>query len=69
MAHESADGLWKRLTEAGDGCRSRAEAMGRNTPGQFERARAWIRDYLREQEGAGPLRRLARDEEFRDEGW
>ncbi|MFB6814446.1 hypothetical protein ACFCV8_07865 [Streptomyces sp. NPDC056347] len=44
-AHDSGEDIWNRVVGAGDGGLLREEAMGRNTPAQFERGKAWIRDY------------------------
>jgi hypothetical protein len=67
-AHESAEDLWKRLRDTGENGLPRTEAMGRNTPAQFEHTTTWIRNRLREQEGVSPLRRPKRDDERGDEG-
>ncbi|GAA1964053.1 hypothetical protein [Kitasatospora viridis] len=44
-AHDSGEDIWDRVAEAGDVGLPREEAMGRNTPAQFERGKAWIRDH------------------------
>ncbi|MBP0453933.1 hypothetical protein J5Y04_30980 [Kitasatospora sp. RG8] len=44
-AHDSGQDIWNRVVKAGDDGLPREEAIGRNTPAQFERGKAWIRDY------------------------
>ncbi|MGW0708940.1 hypothetical protein ACWD4G_23825 [Streptomyces sp. NPDC002643] len=44
-AHDSGEDIWNRVVEAGDDGLPREEAMGQNTPAQFERGKTWIRDF------------------------
>ncbi|MFC8717032.1 hypothetical protein [Kitasatospora sp. NPDC057198] len=44
-AHDSGEDIWRRVARAGEDGLSREEAIGRNTSAQFERGKAWIRDY------------------------
>ncbi|MFF1285701.1 hypothetical protein ACFVY4_34105 [Streptomyces sp. NPDC058299] len=44
-AHDTGEDIWNRVAEAGENGLPRAEAMGRNTPAQFEYGKTWIRDH------------------------
>ncbi|WP_411144905.1 hypothetical protein [Streptomyces sp. x-80] len=44
-AHDSGEDIWDRVVEAGEDGLEREDAIGRNTPSQFERGKAWIRDH------------------------
>ncbi|MFI1825418.1 hypothetical protein ACH41E_03035 [Streptomyces sp. NPDC020412] len=43
-AHDSGEDIWNRVAEAGEAGLLTEQAMGRNTRGQFERGKAWIKD-------------------------
>ncbi|MFE2595778.1 hypothetical protein ACFXCZ_04620 [Streptomyces sp. NPDC059396] len=43
-AHDSGEDIWNRVTKAGEAGLSTERAMGRNTRGQFERGKGWIKD-------------------------
>lgn len=43
-AHDSGEDIWNRVAAAGESGLSTDKAMGRNTRGQFERGKGWIRD-------------------------
>ncbi|MEU6463632.1 hypothetical protein [Streptomyces sp. NPDC046976] len=44
-AHDSGEDIWDRVAKAGEDGLPREDAIGRNTPAQFERGKAWIRDH------------------------
>ncbi|MEU7067679.1 hypothetical protein [Streptomyces sp. NPDC046161] len=44
-AHDTGEDIWNRVVKAGEDGLGRAEAMGRNTPAQFEYGKTWIRDH------------------------
>ncbi|MEU9255481.1 hypothetical protein AB0D66_27000 [Streptomyces sp. NPDC048270] len=44
-AHDTGEDIWNRVAKAHDDGLSRTDAIGRNTPAQFERGKAWIRDH------------------------
>jgi hypothetical protein len=43
-AHASGEDIWERVAAAGEDGLARDQAIGRNTKGQFERGKGWIRD-------------------------
>ena len=43
-AHESGEDIWERVARAGEDGLEKEQAIGRNTQGQFERGKSWIRD-------------------------
>lgn len=43
-AHDSGEDIWNRVEKAGESGLLTEKAMGRNTRGQFERGKAWIKD-------------------------
>ncbi|MFB7174480.1 hypothetical protein ACFCYM_27205 [Streptomyces sp. NPDC056254] len=44
-AHDTGEDIWNRVVRAREEGLDRAEAMGQNTPAQFERGKTWIRDH------------------------
>ncbi|MFQ6144427.1 hypothetical protein ACLMNJ_15305 [Streptomyces seoulensis] len=44
-AHDTGEDIWNRIAQAGEDGLPRAEAMGQNTPAQFEYGKTWIRDH------------------------
>jgi hypothetical protein len=44
-AHDTGEDIWNRVAKAGENGLARAEAMGQNTPAQFEHGKTWIRDH------------------------
>ncbi|MFJ6519288.1 hypothetical protein ACIQJ4_13720 [Streptomyces filamentosus] len=44
-AHDSGEDIWDRVVGAGEDGLERKDAIGHNTPAQFERGKAWIRDH------------------------
>lgn len=44
-AHDTGEDIWTRVARAHEEGLDRAEAMGQNTPAQFARGKAWIRDH------------------------
>ncbi|GAA2233309.1 hypothetical protein [Streptomyces nogalater] len=43
-AHDSGEDIWSRVAKAGEEGLPPERAIGRNTRGQFERGKSWIRD-------------------------
>ncbi|MER7793578.1 hypothetical protein [Streptomyces sp. NPDC097640] len=52
-AHDSGEDIWNRVEKAGEAGLLTEQAMGRNTRGQFERGKAWIKDYKCKSEKKG----------------
>ncbi|MGY0060616.1 hypothetical protein ACWY4P_29435 [Streptomyces sp. LZ34] len=43
-AHDSGEDIWNRVEKAGEAGLLTEQATGRNTRGQFERGKAWIKE-------------------------